>query len=127
MATRTSWTYRVGAIFYTLWGLLHLIAAWRGYQLGAEQNAGLVQGRLYQGAWNMAIIAVLAVAIAVIFNWRNSQTGYWLNLFLISATDIGFIVLLLIPGYSMDIIGPILWLLGLILSTIGFLTAPRSP
>ena len=33
---KRTWTYRLGAVFYVLWGLLHLIAAWRGYQLGLE-------------------------------------------------------------------------------------------
>lgn len=121
-----TWTYRLGAILYILWGLLHLVAAWRGYQLGAEQEPSLVQSRLYQGAWNMAILALLTIAIALIFNWRNSKFGYWLNLFTVSATDIGFIVLLLIPGYSTDIIGPVLWILGLVFTSIGIRSAPNT-
>ncbi len=40
--TGKTWTYRLGASFYVLWGLLHLIAAWRGYQLGVEQEPSLV-------------------------------------------------------------------------------------
>ena len=74
----------------------------------------------------MALLALLAIGIAVVLNWRNSLVGYWLNLFIVGITDIGFILLLLIPGYSSDIIGPILWLLGLIFSTFGILTAPRA-
>lgn len=124
--TGKSWTHRLGAIFYVLWGLLHLVAAWRGYELGADQDPGLVQGRLFQGAWNMAFLALFAIAIAIIFNWRNSRLGYWLNLFTISATDIGFIVLLLIPGHSTEIIGPIVWLLGLAFSTVGIRSAPTT-
>lgn len=124
--TGKTWTYRLGAIFYVLWGLLHLVAAWRGYELGVDQEPGLVQGRLYQGAWNMAFLALFSIAIAVIFNWRNSRVGYWLNLFAVSATDVGFIVLLLVPGYSTEIIGPIVWILALVFSTIGMRSAPAS-
>jgi hypothetical protein len=45
--------YRLGAVFYVLWGLLHIIAAVRAYQLGAAQEPGMVQGKLYQnpGTW----------------------------------------------------------------------------
>jgi hypothetical protein len=117
--------YRLGAVFYVLWGLLHIIAAVRAYQLGAAQEPGMVQGKLYQNAWNMGYLALFSIVIAVVFNWRNSLTGYWLNLITVSVTDIGFIVLLLIPGYSTDLIGPVLWLLGAVFSTIGIRTAPQ--
>ncbi len=123
---RLKWTYRTGAIFYILWGLLHLVAAYRGYELGVEQKAGLVQGKLFQGAWNMAFLALLAIAIAILFNWRNSRLGYWLNAITISVTDIGFIVLVLLPDYSSDYIGPVLWLLGLAFSTIGIRAASST-
>jgi len=125
--SKTVWTYRLGAIFYALWGLLHLLAAWRGYELASVQEAGLVQARLYQGAWNMAFLGLLVLGIAIVFNWRNSLIGYWLNLITVSVVDIGFIVLLLIPGYSTDIIGPILWILGAIATTIGIRVAPKTP
>lgn len=118
--------YRLGAVCYAVWGVLHILAALSIYQLGAEQAAGLVQGRLYQGAWNMLYLALFSIVVAVGFNWRNSWLGYWLNLFTVSATDIGFITFVLLPGYSTDILGPILWILGVIFSTIGILKAPRT-
>lgn len=34
---------------------------------------------------------------------------------------------MLLPRYSSDIIGPILWILGAIFSTIGYRGAPRTP
>lgn len=123
---RQQLTYRLGALCYALWGILHIVAAYRVYALGAMQEAGMVQGRLYQDAWNLAYIALFSLVVAVVYNWRNSLWGYWLNLCTISATDIGFIVLLLLPGYSTDWLGPILWILGAMLSTIGILTAPRT-
>ena len=120
-------TYRLGAIFYILWGLIHIVAANGIYQVGLTQGPGTVQARLYQGAWNMLYLAIFTIVIGVIFNWKNSLLGYWLNLATVSVTDIGFIVLVLIPGYSTDILGPILWVLGVIFSTIGIMKAPREP
>lgn len=125
MTSRIS--YRLGAVFYVVWGLLHIAAANKIYQLGASQEAGLLQGRLYQAAWNMLYLAIFSIVIAVLYNWKNSRMGYWLNLFTISTVDIGFIFLLLIPGYSDDYLGPIFWILGLICTTIGTRTAPRTP
>jgi hypothetical protein len=120
------WSYRLGAIFYVIWGLLHFVAAYRIYELGTAQDPGSVQARLFQGGWNMAVIAVMTIVIAAFLNWKNSRTGYWLNLLLVSFTDIGFILLLMLPGYSNDILGPITWILGAIFSTIGIRSASQQ-
>lgn len=115
---------RAGAIAYIIWGLLHVEAARSVYTLGASLEAGMVQGRIYQDAWNLLCFAVLAVVVAVVFNWRNSRMGYWLNLLVVSATDIGFIVFILLPGYLPlipGVLGPVFWLLGGVLTTIGTL------
>lgn len=117
---------QLGAIFYALWGVLHVLAALRVVQLGSTLDVGEIQGKVYQDAWNLGYIALFSVVIAIVFNWRNSRLGYWLNTITISVTDIGFIILLMIPGYSTDILGPILWILGLIFSTIGQRTAPKT-
>lgn len=119
-------SYKLGAVFYVVWGLLHVAAANKIYQLGALQDAGIVQGRLYQAAWNMLYLALFAIVIAALYNWKNSRMGYWLNAFTISAVDIGFILLMLIPGYSDDYLGPICWILGLLCTTVGVRTAPTT-
>jgi len=83
---------------------------------------GLVQGRVYQNAWNLVFFAVFAIVVAVTFNWKNSRLGYWLNVVVVSATDIGFIVHVLAPGYVPlipGIAGPVFWVLAVIFSTIG--------
>lgn len=41
---------RLGAGCYVVWGLLHVRAAYGIYLLGQAQPAGLLQGRVFQGA-----------------------------------------------------------------------------
>ena len=111
-----------GAVAYVLWGLLHLKAAQMMVVLGHSLEAGMLQGRIFQHAWNLLFFAVFAIVIAVTMNWKNSRGGFWLNLYVISAADIGFIAFVLVPGYAPMMpgaLGPILWLLALALTTLG--------
>jgi hypothetical protein len=117
--------YQTGAIFYLAWGALHLAAAYQVYKLASRQTAGGVRGRLFQSAWNLAYFAIFVVVVALVFNWNNSPLGYWLNLVTASITDIGFIVFILVPGYiplRPGLLGPALWLLATLFSTLGVLT-----
>jgi len=103
--------YQTGAVLYILWGLLHLFAAFQVFKLGSGVEPGMVQGRIYQNALNLACFAIIVIVIAVVYNWENSPLGYWLNLVLASITDIGFIVYILMPGYlplRPGILGPTL-------------------
>ena len=116
--------HQTGAIFYILWGVLHLFAAFQVYKLASKQEAGMVQGRIYQSAWNLAFFAIFVIVVAIVYNWKNSTLGYWLNLLAASVTDIGFIVYILIPGYlplRPGILGPVLWVLATIFSTLGII------
>lgn len=116
--------HRIGAVIYVLWGVLHINAALKVYQLGETLELGMVQGRLFQSAWNLLFFAVVAMVVAALFNWRNSRWGYWINLVTVSATDVGFILFILIPGYLSPwpgALGPLFWVLGVIFATMGFL------
>ncbi|MCC0043363.1 MAG: hypothetical protein H6892_02970 [Brucellaceae bacterium] len=121
------YSYRAGAVFYVLWGLLHIYAAWLGFELAAGEGTGMAQGKLYQNAWNLGYIALFSIVVGVSFNWRNSTLGYWLNIVTVSVTDIGFVIFILLPGHSSDLLGPILWLIAAALTTVGYLTQPRTP
>jgi hypothetical protein len=120
---------KLGAVTYVLWGLLHIQAARLVYMLGQTLEPGMVQGRIYQGAWNLLFFALFGIVVAILLNWKNSRLGYWLNLVVISAADIGFIVAILMPGYVPLIpggIGPLLWVLALVFSTLGILKTSRA-
>lgn len=120
---------KLGAVTYVLWGLLHIQAARLVTMLGQTLEPGMVQGRIYQGAWNLLFFALFGIVVAILLNWKNSRLGYWLNLVVISAADIGFIVTILMPGYVPLFpggIGPLLWVLALVFSTLGILKTSRA-
>ena len=120
---------KLGAVTYVLWGLLHIQAARLVYMLGQTLEPGMVQGRIYQGAWNLLFFALFGIVVAILLNWKNSRLGYWLNLVVVSAADIGFVVAILMPGYVPLVpggIGPLLWLLALAFSTLGILKTSQA-
>jgi hypothetical protein len=122
--------HKLGAVFYVIWGLLHLNAARGLYQLGTTLDTGIVQARIYQGAWHLLFFAIAAVAIAVFCNWKNSRLGYWLNLSVVTVVDVGFIWLVLLPYLevlSPAGLGPLFWILAVIFSTLGYLKENRTP
>jgi len=100
------------------------MAARMVYVLGGTLEPGMVQARVFQDAWNMLFFSVFAIVVAVLLNWKNSKLGYWLNLWVITAADVGFIIYVLVPGHAPMMpgaIGPILWLLALGLTTVGLM------
>lgn len=113
---------KLGAITYILWGILHIQAARMVYMLGDTLEPGMVQGRIYQDASNLLFFALFGMVVAVVYNWNNSRLGYWLNLVVVSAGDLGFIIYVLVPGYAPLVpggLGPLLWILAVIFSTLG--------
>jgi len=114
--------YKVGAALYLLWGVLHVKAAIATYQLGATLDPGLVQGRVYQDAWNLLFFAISVSLIAIVLNWKNSRLGFWLNLGIASVSDLGFISHILVPGnlpLIPGVAGPVLWLFAVVFTAIG--------
>jgi hypothetical protein len=120
---------KLGSITYVLWGILHIEAARKVYALGQTLDPGMVQGRVFQDAWNLLFFAIFGIVVGVFLNWKNSRFGYWLNLIVVSAGDIGYIIFILIPGYvpfMPGALGPILWVLAVIFSSIGIMSTNQS-
>ena len=114
---------RLGAIAYIVWGLLHLNAARLVWQASQGLDAGFIQGRVQQLSWDLLFFATFSIVVAVAMNWKNSRCGYWLNLIVVSAADIGFVLFVLLPGHvpmNPAALGPILWIVAVVLSTIGY-------
>ena len=120
---------KLGSITYVLWGILHIEAARKVYVLGQTLDAGMVQGRIFQDAWNLLFFAIFGIVVGIFLNWKNSRLGYWLNLVVVSAGDIGYIVFVLVPGYvpfMPGALGPILWVLAVAFSTVGIMSADQG-
>jgi len=82
---------------------------------------GMPRGRVLQDAWHLVCFSIIALVVAVGLNWRNDVRGWWINLAIISAVEMGFILFVLIPGYIPlwpGLAGPLFWILGLILSSM---------
>jgi CHASE2 domain-containing sensor protein len=119
---------KLGSITYVLWGILHVEAARKVYVLGQTLDPGMVQGRIFQDAWNLLFFAIWGIVVGLFLNWKNSRLGYWLNLTVVSAGDIGYIVFVLIPGFvpfMPGALGPILWVLAVLFSTVGIVSASQ--
>lgn len=120
----TAFSAKIGALSYALWSLLHIVlGAVRLSDRAADDALAEAAGRLAQGHWTLLYLGVLGLVLSW-FNWRNNATAYWLSAFIISAEDIGF---LLFPvwyggtGLPAAAVGPSLWLVGLIFTTIAYL------
>ena len=113
---------RLGALFYALWGLWHLRVIYRLFISASALETDAVQARLLQGAFHILGFALAALLIALLLNRKNSVVGYWANLLMLSYTEIGLFAFIILPGYSSlvgSLVGPSLWLLGVVFSTSG--------
>ena len=151
MTDNTSRAAKAGAVFYALWGLLHVVgAAVQLATLNSQGGAGLTRlissGRptggaeasvpsaaaafMGMGAFNILWIGLLVLVIAVTMNWRNSRLGFWLNLGIVGATDLGLMVALLLPGtmaWSDGGLGLGLFAAAAVASTVGQLRGTALP
>ena len=136
--------HKIGAVFFALWGVFHigisvfaLIAVIGGggaaflELLGAESPPLLAisSAVMAQHLWNLTWIGALVLFVAIKYNWRNSREGYWLNLTVASAAELGSVVALIAPGHIplLENLGaPIIWALAVIFATIGFLREPTT-
>lgn len=114
---------KIGAIAYALWSILHIVlGVTRLNERAANEALAEAVGRLAQGHWTLIYIGVFGLILSY-FNWQNNRTAYWIALFIISAEDIGFLLFPVfyggtpMPGAA---IGPGLWLIGLVFSSIAY-------
>jgi hypothetical protein len=76
-------------------------------------------------AYNITWFGALALVVAITLNWRNSVTGYWVNLVVVGADDLGLILFLIAPGhlsFAEAGLGPVLYVLAAIFSTLGLIS-----
>ena len=123
--------YKMGATLYVVWGLLHIKAAHAVYTLANSMDPGMPQARVRQDAWHLLLFAILGIVIAIAWNWRNDRIGYWFNLIVIGLVDLGFIFLVVVPKllplWPHGLLGPLVYLLAVIFTTIGILQHKPQP
>jgi hypothetical protein len=132
---------RAGAVFFGLWGVLHLLAALTGV-LGYVQGGPIGVLSAYGGATapaqpghilslaggiglnysiDLAAFAVLAIWVAVML-WRGQRLGFWLGAVVLGAADAAFVLALVLPGYvpvADSFVGPLLYVLGVAFTAAG--------
>jgi hypothetical protein len=121
-------TAKLGAALYVCWGLLHFTAAYGVYKLAQSSPASIVQGRLMQTAFYLAVVAATAIVLALTLNWRNDRLGFLVNGMMVGITDIPFIVFVLSPGYAPwwpGLLGPVLWIAAFSLTSLGRMSATK--
>ena len=123
------WAAKIGAISYALWSLLHIYLGVS--RLSERAGDGLLSeaaGRLAQGHWTLFYLGVFGLILSW-FNWRNNALAYWAAAFIISFEDIGF---LLFPvkygemGFPSNTVGPALWIIGLLFTSIAYFKYGRD-
>ena len=115
---------KIGATSYALWSLLHIIlGVSRLSDRASVEMLSEAGGRLGQGHWTLIYLGVFGLILSW-FNWKNDRTAYWIALFIITAEDIGFILFPVLYGGAQlpaAATGPVLWLIGLVFTTIAYL------
>jgi hypothetical protein len=99
--------------------LTDLIASGLPLAPGATTIPGPAAAFMGMGAANIAVMGALVTAVALL-NWRNSSTGYWVNLLLVASVDLNLVAFLLAPGFMAwtdGIVGLALFVPAAILST----------
>ncbi len=139
---------KIGAIAWLLWGVVHIIGggvllsesfagpnAFLHALTGSEQSTitpSSVEGSSEFGlhattevfkfhAFDLFWLGILVSGIAILMNWKNSATGFWLNLTIVGFTDIGLVLFMAGPGVvpiSDAWIGPTLFIVALVFSTL---------
>lgn len=120
---------KIGAVLYIIWAALHFMAAHAVYVLGRSLDPSMLQGRIFQAAWNLMFFSIAAITVAVTLNWRNSIWGYWINFAVVGVADVGFILFVVVPGYMPvwpGVLGPVFWVLAVIFSTIALVTRAKG-
>ncbi len=134
--------HRIGAACYVLWGLLHVWAGAGLLRADAEGQlallstaplpaealpadlAPLVHAALSFHGYNLLWFGLFALGVAISLNWRNSWIGYWVNLAVVGADDLGLMGFLILPGhlsFAEAGHGPVLFVLAATFSSVGIL------
>jgi hypothetical protein len=143
--------HKIGAVFYILWGLIHVLGGAVMFQRISAEGAmggatvmapsvpiaeqpqipmGLADGVFLYHAWNILWFGLFAIVVAVLLNWKNSRVGYWVNFAVLGAVEVGLIAAMIWPAHMKagpdTLSGLVLWALGVLFTTMGYLRVGRA-
>ena len=108
---------KLAAIFLGIWAVMHVGAAVSTWMTAGTVDDPLAASRIRQNAWHLFGMAIF-VGVLTPSIWRNTVSSAVIAAVTTTFTDIGFIVLLLLPGVVPmlpGIFGPSVWVIALIL------------
>jgi len=122
-------TALLGTLAYLVWGYLHIQAGNAVAELATRlHQPAMAQARIYQDAWTLFFAAGIVILVALISNFKGWTTSYWINLGVAGITDIGFIVLIIVPGREAlwpGLQGPVAWGVATLFWTWSYLLRKR--
>lgn len=114
---------KIGASSYALWALLHIcLGLTRLLEQASLAELGEASGRLAQGHWTLLYVGFFVLVLSY-YNWRNSTRAYWVSAFIVSAEDVGFLMFPVLYGglpLPASVIGPSLWLVGIVFTSLAY-------
>ena len=138
---------KVGAVFYLLWGFVHIAggmlmlsassvdmgnylqvlmgnqSAFTNVTATNELATSATRQVFAYHAFNLTWLGILVSVIAIVSNWKNQASGFWVNLALVGLIDLGLIVYMVAPGVipSSDPwwMGPVLYVLAVVFTALG--------
>ena len=138
---------KVGAVFYLLWGFVHIAggmlmlnassvdmgsylqvlmgnqSAFTNVTATNELATSATRQVFAYHAFNLTWLGILVSVIAIVSNWKNQASGFWINLALVGLIDLGLIVYMVAPGVipSSDPwwMGPVLYVLAVVFTASG--------
>jgi hypothetical protein len=143
-------TARIGAVFFVLWGLAHVVGgAFQLVTLATEGPGALTvliasahpapadpyvvaapaAAFMQMGAWTITWIGVFVTVVAIGLNWRNSPLGYAINMGVVGAADAGLVFAMLAPGHmswSDGAVGLVLYAFAAVFATVGVVQAAKE-
>lgn len=148
--------HKIAAICYLLWGLLHvlggglllsasgngideflqaqtgtegLVLAQAGSSAINEPAAAITQSVFSYHSFNIIWIGLVVSTVALFLNWKNSTTGFWINLLLVGFTDLGLVIFLIRPGiltFGQGSPGLLLFLIASVFAILARMTPDNS-
>ncbi len=137
--------HKIGAVFYAIWGVLHVVSGWMMLNTLASEGGTAALGTLGNGVpaeqltqnvqsvamsalgllfWDLVWFGVLVTILAVTLNWKNSVAAFWITLGIVLATDTAYMYAIVLPGYiafPRGFMAPPIAVLAIVFSMIGYL------